>query len=64
MSKKIKRVYVDPPNGHLYGFPKVVPDEYVEDGGIVEEFKFDKWLSDNYPEEVYYFRIWVKEEEI
>lgn len=61
--KKIKRVYVDPPQGYLYGFPKAVPDEYVEDGVIVFMDGYKQWLAAEYPNETIWLRSWVREEE-
>lgn len=64
MSKKVKRVWVDPPSGWAYGFPKPVPEEYVEDGVIVDYENFKKWLSEHYPGDDYYMRILTQEHEV
>lgn len=62
--KKIKRVYVDPPSGWQYGFPRAVPDEFVEDGVIVDKEGYNGWLNSQYPKECAYLRVWVQEEEV
>jgi hypothetical protein len=52
-------VYVDPPSGWKYGFPKALPD------GIID---LRKWLlEEGYPEEdidfaLKYIRTWTDEE--
>lgn len=58
----MKKVMVDPPNGYLYGFPKAVPDKYVEEGIIVDHEGYLEWLAGEYPKEVVYLRTWVEEE--
>lgn len=58
----IKRVYVDPPSGYLYGFPKAVPDEFVEDGKIVDKAGYEAWLNEHCQGESDWVRMWVQEE--
>lgn len=48
------RVYVDPPGGWVYGFPKELPSEYHND----KNFDLHKWLYEQgYPEKVDLTRI-------
>jgi len=57
-SKKKTITYVDPPSGHKYGFPKILPD------GVVD---FKQWILDNgYPKRDIEFalqwcRMWKEE---
>ena len=46
---QMKKTYIDPPQGHRYGFPKELPD------GVVD---VNKWLVENgYPQsEVDYWK--------
>jgi hypothetical protein len=58
MKKEV--TYVDPPSGHRYGFPRILPDDVVD---------MRKWLIDNgYPEKdvdfaMKYMRYWKEEVE-
>lgn len=57
-----KKMYIDPPSGWKYGFPKVIPND-VED--------INSWLVQNgYPQKEidscgkhFYYRCWESEEE-
>lgn len=55
-------LYIDPPSGWMYGFPKQVSVEEYESG----DFNLRQWLIDNdYPEEHVDFalkhcRVWFK----
>lgn len=54
-----KVIYVDPPGGWLYGFPKELPLEYYKD----KNFDLYKWLYEQgYPEKVDLSRIRFFEE--
>lgn len=57
--KKYK-LMVDPPSGWRYGFPKEIPEEFLdEEAEIIDKVGYMIWFHNLYPvEDTLYCRYW------
>lgn len=60
--KVITKMWVDPPEGHLYGFPKVYTPE--KDGDINRWLTHNGYPKEKLPDEGVYIRWWPCEDTV
>lgn len=53
------RMFVDPPSGWKYGFPKVIPEDVKDHNQWIIEHGYPKEVMDSYGE-FFYCRYWYE----